>query len=367
VKSGWSPDYKIGNPVDERPLIAVMPMENLAGTAAPFKEMMTSLRESLKRKGVNILGDDAREKFMERHRVRYAGGLTHELGKAFREETGTEAVLFLSLDHYEGGDPPGIALTARLVSTDQRAVILWMDSVAMAGNDAPGFLGLGRVHDSRVLRRRAMEKIVDSLVRSLAGRKSQGEGRDVAGGPDSGGGSRGTYRPKEFYKVPPKPAAGGEPLRIAVLPFLNDSRRRNAGEILALQFMKQLYGRRNLEVVEPGELRQALLSTRTIMEGGLSIPQAELLHAVLGVDLLLTGNVMNYADSSGPWGTPTVNFSARVFDVKTRRVTWSSISYNWGDDGVFFFGMGKVTTAHALASRMVQAVAGRMATDGASR
>jgi hypothetical protein len=49
-----------------------------------------------------------------------------------------------------------------------------------------------------------------------------------------------------------------------------------------------------------------------------------------------------------------VNFSVRLLDMKTKRVTWSSISHNLGDDGMFFFDMGKVNTAHALASSMVR-------------
>ena len=44
-------------------------------------------------------------------------------------------------------------------------------------------------------------------------------------------------------------------------------------------------------------------------------------------------------------GIPKVEFSTRVFDMKTRQIVWSSSSYNQGDDGVFFFNLGKVNTA----------------------
>jgi hypothetical protein len=96
------------------------------------------------------------------------------------------------------------------------------------------------------------------------------------------------------------------------------------------------------------------------MEGGLSLPQADLLHVVLEADLVLTGDIWNYEDYGGPHG-PYVNFSARVFDMATRRVTWASISYNRGDDGVFFFDMGQVNTAHSIASEMARSVAWMMA------
>jgi hypothetical protein len=55
-----------------------------------------------------------------------------------------------------------------------------------------------------------------------------------------------------------------------------------------------------------------------------------------------------------------VEFSTRVFDMKTRQISWSSSSYNQGDDGVYFFNLGKVTTAHEVASGMVRSVVDKM-------
>ena len=359
VAGAWSPDYEIGYPVEGKSLIAVMPMENLSGAAVPVKELRKSLGAALKARGLNVLGEDVLEKFMDRNRVRYAGGLTRGLGEAFQEETGTKAVLFLSIDHYDETAPPKIALSARLVSTGQKTVILWADGVEMAGNDAPGILGLGLILDSRALWEKARERVANSLTGYMAGKKLP-DGRAGTEGPGSPAGVRGKYRPKEFHRVPIKPAAGRETLRIAVLPFLNESTRKNAGEIMVLHFLRRLSDRENLEVIEPGEVRQALLMSRTILEGGLSLPQAELLHIVLDADLVLTGNIMDYEDYSGLGGNPNVNFSVRVLDMRTKRVTWTSISYNRGDDGVFFFDMGKVNTAHAVASAMAGAVVGMM-------
>jgi hypothetical protein len=70
---------------------------------------------------------------------------------------------------------------------------------------------------------------------------------------------------------------------------------------------------------------------------------------------------MDYQDYQGIWGKPKVDFSATVIERESREVIWSSSSYNEGDDGVFFFDRGRVNTAHAMASQMVQRVAKRMA------
>lgn len=340
--------------------VAIMPMENLSGTAVPLKEMMRSLREALKSKGLGVLEEDILENFMEKHRVRYAGGLTQALGEAFLEETGTKAVLFLSIDQYDEPAPPKIAVTARMVSTGKKTAILWMDGVAMAGNDAPGILGIGRIDDPRVLWDKVKEKVAASLADLLAVSKPR-DGRGLAAGSESHELETEKYLPKSFYRGGAKPVAGRDKLLIAVLPFFNDSTRRNAGEIMALHFVRRLSERDEFEVVDPGVVRQALLMSRTIMEGGLSLPQADLLHAMLGVDLVLTGIVFEYDDYSGPWGNPKVNFTARVYDMKTRQVDWASISYNRGDDWVVFFNQGKVNTAHAVASGMTRAVVETMA------
>jgi hypothetical protein len=355
VESGWSPGYEIGFPVDERSLIAVMPIENLAGAAAPLKELKNSLRASLTARGLRLLDEDSLESFMERHRVRYAGGLTRGLGEALRGETGAKAVLFLSLDLYDEADPPKIAFTARLVSAGGKTAVLWVDDVEMSGNDAPGILGLGRIRDARGLWGKARGRIANSLTGYLAGRRSR-DGRAGTADPGSRGGRSGKYRPKEFFRAAPAAAPGKDSLRIAVLPFLNDSARRNAGEIMVLHFLRRLSEREDVEVIDPGEVRQALLMSRTVMAGGLSLPQGELLRALLDVDLVLTGIVVDYVDYGGPSGNPSVNFSVRVLDTRTKRMTWTSISYNRGDDRVFFFNLGKVNTAHAVASAMARAV-----------
>jgi TolB-like protein len=224
-----------------------------------------------------------------------------------------------------------------------------MEGVGMAGNDAPGFLLLGLINDPAVIWENAKGRVLDSLTEYLSGEMPRDSRRAWK-----------KFVPKSFHGVPPKAPVGKEKLSVAVLPFQNDSTRRNAGEILALHFVRELSKTGDLEVVESGEVRQVLLQSRTIMEGGLSLPQADVLHSSLEVDLVVTGIVTEYQDSIGGEGNPKVEFSARVFDMKTRQIVWSSSSFNQGDDGVFFFNLGKVNTAHGMASGMVRSVVDRM-------
>ena len=336
-------------PLGMQSMIAVMPVENLSGMPIQVQEVKKSLLHAMQGSGVNLLGEDAIEGFLERHRIRYTGGINRELAEALRVETGANAVLFASLELFDDTVPPKTALVARLVSTHKGADILWMDGAGMAGNDAPGFLLRGLVDDSRVLWERARDRVVDSLTGYLSGK-----------GPQDARKAEKKFLPKSFLGQPVEQQSGKETISVAVLPFRNESTRRNAGEILALHFARELSRTGNVGVVEPGEVRQVLLRSRTIMEGGLSLPQADVLRADLDVDLVLTGIVMEYQDYIGPFGNPKVEFSTRVFDMKTRQIVWSSSSYNEGDDGVFFFNLGRVNTAYGMASGMVRSVVERM-------
>jgi len=330
-------------------LIAVMPVENLTGMPIPVDAVRRSLVQSMKQRGLNILGDDVLEKFLERHRIRYTGGLNRDLGKALREETGTNAVLFASLELFDESYPPKAALAARLVATQENAEILWMEGAGMAGNDAPGFLLLGLIDDPSVIWENAKGRILDSLTAFLSGETPRDARR-----------AEKRFAPKSFHGMAPKIPDGKETVSVAVLPFRNESTRRNAGEILALHFTRELSNSGMLEVVESGELRQVLLRSRTIMEGGLSLPQADILHAALDVDFVLTGIVMEYQDFVGGDGNPKVEFSMRAFDMKSRQIVWVSYSYNEGDDGVFLFNIGRINTAHQMASGMVRSVVERI-------
>ena len=332
------------------PSIAVFPIENLSGTAAPLKETRQVFVEGLKKQGIHVLGDDAFEKFMARHRIRYTGGLDQDTARAFKEEAGTQSVLILSLESYNETNPPKISLLSRLVSTGDLPAILWMEGVGLAGDDSPGILGLGLIEDPEQLREKALKPVLGSLVRYLLRRT---EGKEVAG-------AKKKFRPKIAYRSSAFDL--NRKYRVAVAPFFNRSERKYAGEILVLHFIRQLKRFENLEVIEPGMVREELLNSRIIMRDGISLADADALFAGLNADLLVSGRVMDYQDYQGAFGKPKVDFSALVIERKNREVVWSSDSFNEGDDRVFFFDWGRVNTAHAMASQMVQRVGKMMDT-----
>ncbi len=328
--------------------IAVLPMENLSGTAAPLREIRGAIIEGLKARGMHVLQDDTLERFMAKHRVRYTGGIDKITAKEFKEEINCQGVLITSLELYKETNPPKIALTSRLVSTGDNPVILWIDGVGLAGDDSPGILDLGLINDPKTLQKKALNQLLDSLGQSLSGRK---ENKELV--------VKRKFRPKISYRSPIM--EGNRKYTVAVVPFFNRSDRKYAAEIMALHFVRHLKEFEEFEVVEPGVVRQQFLTLRIIMDQGVSLADAQAIFAVLSVDLVVTGQVLDYQDYQGSVGKPKVDFTAEVIEKKSREVVWSSTSYTQGDDGVFFFDWGRVNTAYAMATQMVRSIGKMMA------
>ncbi len=324
--------------------IAIYPVENLSGTPAPLREIRQAFIERLRREGFHLFVEEDLERFMERHRIRYTGGIDRTTANAFKEEAGIDGVLITSLEFYSEVKPPKISILSRLVSTGPSPSVLWMDGIGLAGDDSPGILGLGLIEDPKVLIDKAMRSMTSSLIHYLS--TPQGEtGVQVL---------KKRFKPKIAYRS--SALTPEKKYLVAVLPFFNRSERKYAGEILVLHFIKQLKRFAHFEVIEPGILRQELLGLRVIMEDGVSLVNADAIFTILNADLIVSGRVIDYQDYQGIWGKPKVDFSTLIIERTSRQVVWGSNSYNEGDDGVFFFDRGKVNIAHTMTSQMVQAI-----------
>ena len=328
--------------------VAVFPVENLSGGSIPADAIRQALIDRLATGGISVLGDRALEEFMTRHRVRYTAGIDAATAESLRRETGVDGVVIASVELSNDAVPPKVAVIVRLVSVGAAPAVVWADDAGLSGDDAPGFFELGVVSDYQALLTRALERLAGSLLGYL----KTGE---------AGAGPRraSKFRPKSAYRSPAIEA--GKTYTVAVLPFVNLSERRNAGEILALLFTRHLSAVPRFRVVDTGVVRQQLLNARIIMDGGPSLSDAETLASLIDADLVLGGRVLRYEDYEGPAGRTRVEFSAVLVDRKSRRVVWSSDSYNEGSDGVGLFERGTSRTAHAMATQMVGITAGMIA------
>jgi TolB-like protein len=330
-----------------RPRIALLPIDNLSGTPAPTKELLAAMERALGGR-VDLVAADDLERFLARHRLRHTGGIDGASARAARDELGANAVLVTSLTVYSGGSPPALGLTARLVHTGDEPEILWMDAFAWAGDQAPGLLGLGRMARMAPVQKRVIAQLTRSLDAFLAG-----ESRDVGCG-----GRR--YRPKVRYRS--AALDSDEHHTIAVVPFLDHSKRRGAGDAMALEFVRQLVANGRYRVLEPGVVRDYLLSARVLIPGGISLETTRLILGGLGADMVLSGVVLDFEEGGRAAG---IRFRATLLD-SSGDVLWSSSSFNRGDDGVFMFGLGRVGNSQDLTCRMVTGVVDRLERPGAT-
>src|SRR5207237_62787 len=185
--------------------------------------------------------------------------------------------------------------------------------------------------------------VLRRLVSSLAAFRdgSGSRARACAGG--------GRFAPRTAFRSPSLTTRA--PATIAVLPFLNETQRRAAGDLLALAFVRQLEAA-GFRAIEPGIVRAELLRYRIAMEDGISLDTARVVTELLRVDAVLAGSVRDYSDT----GVPVVDFTATLLDRQDSAILWQSTSHNRGDDGVWFFDAGSVGTAAAMACRMSAAV-----------
>ncbi len=338
--SDWI-SYRIDPSINRSTKIAFFPLENISGVKAPLADISNKYRALLEKEGLQLLSEKRLDKFMFRHRVRYSGGIGAELAHALLQEEGVEAVFITSLESYAEELPPKIALTSRLVLCREVPEIVWIEGVGLSGEDNPGLLGLKRIKDFEVLQKKALEMLLTSLQEYLAGQRSSHTGKQDK------------IMPNDYYLA--TDFVANEQYKIAVVPFLNRYARRNAGFVIPLHFVEALSSYENLRVVEPGLVREQLLKYRLIMQAGPSLAIADVLatDSTLGADLILSGYVFDYQDR---FGTPKIDFATRLFSGPKRELVWWSRSYAAGDDGVYFFDLGRYNSTHVMLQEMVWAI-----------
>jgi TolB-like protein len=327
--------------------LAVFPVQNASGGNAPIRELTGILEDALARSELELLARRELDIALANHRLRFTGGVDRRMAKVLREELGVDAVLVPTLEQYSAELPPKVSLGVRLVSTGERQPVLWADGVARSGDDAPGLLGRGLVTNAGELEKAVVADVARSVKRFV---KERSTGESC--------GASGRFRPRRSFRAPLLDDVGRR--SIAVLPFTNETSRRGAGDVVLEQFVAELARSGSFEVLDPGAVREQLLGYRIVLQDGVSVDNAMAILDLLDADLVLSGYVQVYEARSGRDAAPKVEFTAYVLDRRTAEVVWSSASSGVGDDGVFFFGAGRVRSASALSCRMVRGVVDRI-------
>ena len=361
--SNWTHFYRFESPVGKDSLYAILPIDNLSDQKAPLQEIRDSLADALSAAGFRILDTASQEEFMRKHRIRQVGGLEPSNSQQLRDELGVDGVVITSLETWHEATPPRVALISRVVMTGKEPEIVWIDSIGLAGDDAPGLLGLGLVDSIKTLLNTAAQRLTASFKLYVAGKfpsyryavDGQGMQKINAGSePADSTSVAGQDRYQPHFSFRAQNFDFGREYRVALVPFLNVNARKHAGRIIALHLVQQLNRYENIRVVEPGWVRSILLKYRMIMQSGPSLAASDVLadRNILGADLIMSGKVFNFQDAIGE---SKVDFSMQAFAGARREVVWTSRSYAGGNDGVYFFDKGRIRTAHDLVTPMMQA------------
>lgn len=328
--------------------IALLPPEDLSGSAvqaSDLTDLSARVETALARAGLEVVSGAPVDRFLAQRRIRTTGGLDREAAVAAREELDVRGVLVTTVVQREAGDPPRLSLILRLVSTEDDPTLYWIDGASRSGDESPGLFQLGLVHSLEVLEREALEGLARSLVEFLDGE-----------GPTSKGCSGGRrYRPRIAYGNlrPPEDRAA----TIAVLPFLNRSGRDDAGEVAALELLRELAISGRYRILEPAVVHAELLRRRVVIPGGVTLDTARILLGGLDVDYVVAGTVEEYGEARWEGSDPLVDFTVTMLESRTGRIAWQSSSRGRGSDGVLLFHWGFVRTAAEVTCRLMREVA----------
>src|SRR6266702_1327177 len=81
--------------------VALFPAENLAAVPVPLRGIDGQIARALAAAGLEVVTGDLVERFLERHRLRYTGGLDSASAAAAHEELGVDGVLLVSIEAYD--------------------------------------------------------------------------------------------------------------------------------------------------------------------------------------------------------------------------------------------------------------------------
>ncbi len=147
---------------------------------------------------------------------------------------------------------------------------------------------------------------------------------------------------------------------VAVVPFDNETDRREAGEIVSSIFVEELYYSKRFQVLEVADIREMMTRERIHLTKSVDRSFLKKVGQRLGVDGIILGRVDMYWEGEGKEGgaVPVVAVSARLIETAGGSILWSCSNRRTGDDYEVLLDIGKVRTAlqlsHLVAEEMVE-------------
>jgi TolB-like protein len=306
--------------------LALLPFENVSGNINGVRLIMPIIERSVREKGYQIVDPDKIESFLSIRRIRNTGMLSRSQLDALRQEFGVDLALVGSVDlFFESDENPQWGLSSRIVSTEN-AKIVWAESSGRTGGDYTKVLGLGTITSANSLAEEVTRILFQNLPRAGGAFPSpQGSGLRMFRlfGPPR---ARAGYRSKSLDSA--------ARLRVAVLPFENVSERPGAGRILTDILTTALFQHGRFDVMDPGEVQEALIQLGIFPYGGIDNDTLAQLRRRTGVDALFLGTLYGYTEGLQREATtsPEVSLDLRLIQIETSKTLWFADGTRKGDD-----------------------------------
>ncbi len=303
--------------------IAFFPFENFSDDKDALKQVIPVLRSRLEKKGLEILDDESLNRFLLKERIRYSGYISKDVARKIESELNVKAILTGSVNSFSAAGNPIVGLSARLIDS-LSGQILWANHASASGEDFATVLGLGRVRTIDRLTSKVTDKLLDSF--SI------------------------TPRYKEIEST----------YRIAVMPFQNKSKTKDAGMVATYMALEELFKRQRFVPVEYGDIRKSVVDSRIRRKGELDYRSIDELSKSLEVDGFLVGTVEDYSDKLDTMSPPEVVISIRLIDAHKKRILWYDSCQMNGDDGIFILDWGRLRTVDEVAFRVISTLIKKM-------
>ncbi len=142
--------------------------------------------------------------------------------------------------------------------------------------------------------------------------------------------------------------------KIAVFPFYNITKARDADKIISSILVAELHKDGRFIVEEPGNIVHFMLLERVSTVGEIEVERLRILGRRLGVDAIIVGTIEEFDDGTTSGQTPVVSIALRMVDSHEGRLVWSSSIKRSGDDYIKVFDIGKARTIASLVQKTVQ-------------
>ncbi|MEJ2191227.1 MAG: hypothetical protein P8Y39_02610 [Nitrospirota bacterium] len=266
--------------------VAVLPFQNLSDVYEARGLVMASVKEQMRKKGVDLVDDDDLKKVLLDMRVRSFGSLPEDVAAVLGARLGVRSVLVGCIFYAAEKDDPQLGLTARLIDTKTGRVV-WAEQSAASGEEFAKALGLGRIDT------------LEDLAPKAAGRLL------------------------ETFTVQPMPLLQQEStFKIAVIPFENNTQTPHVGIVASYIVVVELFKSRRFDVIEYGNVREALIKLRMGPVGEMRHETIQELSDSLGADGILLGSVDEFLDKRSAALPPKVELTARLLDARRNRILW---------------------------------------------